>query len=176
MQRDFVGDDVIDVITRIVGDLLQYYRRYVGVIKQVNDDLTVIVHSPDFPTKEDDPSTWLPLAPANQNHSAILPKVGETWEFGFLDGNPETARYYNLFSPEYDSPNGSSTKEVIWEKDSSNYILFDSTANKLILKRGNTSIELTGSAINVSNGIMTYNLIGHIHDTGTGPSGPARNP
>ncbi|TGL39624.1 hypothetical protein EHQ53_13970 [Leptospira langatensis] len=176
MQRPFVQDDIIEVINLIAGELLQYYRRYIGIVKQVNSDLSILVHSPDFHTKEDDPQSWIPLVPGNQNHSAIIPKIGESWEFGFYNGNPESGRYYNQFSPDYESPNGSQSKQVIWEKDASNYILFDSTANKLTLKRGNTSIEITGSQINVSDGVTTYNLIGHIHDTPTGPSGPARNP
>lgn len=151
-NNDYVSDDLVEVINSIVERQLRYYKSYIGTVKSVKPDGTLIVDSIEFGTLSNDPTTWITCLPGNKLQNSIPAKVGQNVEFRF-NGDRDNPKWYSLDST-YISPNEGLNKFVIFENSLTTKIIFDATTNVLTLQNSGSTInlKLTG-AIEIKGGI-----------------------
>ncbi len=154
MADGFLPNDIISVVTKIISPYLKYLRRYVGEVKSVSDDGEIQIHSLEYGTYSDDPTTWVVALPANRLKNAINPEVGDTIEFYFRDGTADTPRWTYVDAVD---ATGSKTDDVIYENGDIS-IKYDSSADELVIDFSDSSIKVTSNKITIGVGSSTIEL------------------
>lgn len=135
-------NDFTDAVEYVAGRLLRYFRTYIGVVKELDDDTIILVHSEEFGTTEDDNTTWLPCTASNIQYSHIKPRVGDYVEFFFPNGVPSNPKYRSLAAAYYTSPNGTNDICVLFEHGSNRYVAYDRSDDTFIVKTGDSELKI----------------------------------
>lgn len=190
MKRDFIPDDALSQFDYLFEQRAKVYNKFTGKVMELDDeDGTAFIFSNEIEgCLEEDPDTWIIATPALWLRSAVKPNVGDNLVCAYFDNTATFAVYFgtdNDFETEAESG-----KDVIY-KNGSSKVTVDRSTGEILAQRGTSELRLTSAraslkfgaceiycnstGIFVTNGVVTFNLLTHLHQTGIGPTAPPTN-
>lgn len=185
MKRDFVPDDLLSQFDYLFEERSRVFSKFTGKVMELDEDGTAYIWSNEIEScTEDDPDSWIIATPAQWLRSAVKPNVGDYLICEYFDSSATHALYYGTDNDfETDAEDG---KDVVY-KNGTAKVTVDRTSGNILAQQGSAELNLTtarasikfgecelycnASGIYVTNGIITFNILTHLHPTGVGPSG-----
>lgn len=190
MKRDFIPEDLLSQFDYLFERRAQVYNHFTAKVMRLDDDDgTAYVFSKEVEgCVETDSETWIIATPALWLRSAIKPNIGDNLLCVYFDNSSTYALYYgtdNDFETQAEPGN-----DVIY-KNGAAKITINRASGNILAQRGNAEIQITSarasmkfgsceiycnnSGIFVTNGVLIFNLLTHLHQTGIGPTAPPTN-
>jgi len=186
MKRDFIPQDMLSQFDYLFEQKAQVYNKFTGKVMELDDDGTAYVFSSEIEgCLEEDPETWIIATPALWLRSAVFPNVGDYLSCAYFDNSATYAEYYGA-DIDYENDAVEVGKDVIYKNVSKITADRDTGETAIILgsaeikvtqlrasvKFGTVELYCNASGVFVTNGVVTFNLITHTHQTGVGPTSP----
>lgn len=129
-----------EMITKIIHDETKFMRLYVGIVKDINDSMTigrVLVQIPSLNWVTNDIAQW--CIPIDKN-CFIIPKLNDLVLVLFLHGDMNKSYYIGIANDMLASDN-QGMKPKDWDSKTTTQILFEDNENNLYVKYdGNTKV------------------------------------
>lgn len=190
MKRDFIPQDPLSEFDYLFDKNLSPHKEYTGKVMLIADGYYQLYCQNVPGADETDPLTWVPAQPATDNQSSVKYRIGQTVNIKFFDADFSFASIYGL-NRDYEEPLiDDPTKDILHENSPIQSLQYDRVANKYTIRSGagkvelatasaklsvgSVSLEVTPTAIIVSNGVLTFNIFTHTHISAapTNPTSP----
>lgn len=187
MKRDFIPQDMLSQFDYLFEQKAQVFNKFTGEVKALDDDGTAYIYSAEIEgCIEDDPETWIIATPALWLRSAVMPNVGDFLSCAYFDQSATYAEYYGADIDYEGNVVAETGKDVIYSNVSKitadrdtgemsmtlNSAVIKVAPARSSIKFGDCELYCNASGIFVTNGIVTFNILTHLHQTGVGPTSP----